>query len=680
MKRFAIDIGGTFTDLVIFDEGAGKVYTTKLPTTPQDPSQGILNCIKECDLSLPDYKLFVHGTTIGLNAYLQRKGTKTALITTEGFRDVYEIGRINRVEAYNLKYKKPKRLVPRRRVFTVSERMDFRGNVIKSLDEEGVRKVVEEIVKEGVESIAICFMHSYVNPSHEEKIYEIIKEKYPEILCSLSSRIIREYREFERTSVTVLDAYIKQSVVKYLKYLELFFQQHGFEGDFMLQRSGGGVMPVASVYEKPVETLFSGPAGGVMGGLYVAKTTPYKDLILGDVGGTSFDVSIITNGQGEVTTDAKIGDLPVMIPMLDIRSVGTGGGSIAWLDEVNALHVGPQSAGSDPGPVCYERGGVNTTVTDAAVCNNYINVNNFVGGKMSLNTDKAIEAINQKIATPLGLSTMEAANGIIKIMVNKMAGLIREMLIGKGKDPRKYSLLMFGGAGPLFASHILEQLNISKAIIPREPANFSAYGMMLTDIIHDYKQTFVRLLTDSNVMEMKKIFEEMEKSALENLKKEALNVEEKLLKSVDVRYFGQTHALNISIECLSEFTRQKIIDEFSKMHETIYGYRVNAPIQIVRLNVRVIGFLQKPEPAKLKEREISSNIEEAIEGKRKIFLPEGRLAECFIYDREKLRKNDRIQGPAIVEEPSSTTFIGSGQILTVDKWGNLIIEGGRKSD
>lgn len=672
MKRFAIDIGGTFTDLVAFDEETGKISIMKLPTTLQDPSEGLLNCIKEINLLLSHYSLFVHGTTIGLNAYLQRKGAKVSLITTKGFKDVYEIGRTNRVEAYNLKYKKPKRIVPRRQIFTVPERMDFKGKVIESLDEKEVKKVIEEIGKEGIESVAICLLHSYANSSHEERMYKLIKERHPEIDVSLSSRIIREYREFERTSVTVLDAYIKPSIVKYLQHLENFFQQQGFEGDFMVQKSGGGVVPAASACEKPVETLFSGPAGGVMGGLYIAGNTPYKNSILGDVGGTSFDVSLITNGQEEVSAETRVDHMPIMIPMLDIRSIGAGGGSIAWLDKAKAMHVGPQSAGAEPGPVCYDRGGTDPTVTDAAVCNKYIDADSFLGGKMPLDVDKAKESIRRKIADPLGLSITKTANGIIEIMVNKMAGLIREIMIEKGKDPRKYSLLMFGGAGPLFASSIIDELNISKAIIPREPANFSAYGMMMTDIIHDYKQTFVRLLMDSDLGEIKSLFEEMERSGLENLEREKVPEEaRKVLRSVDVRYLGQTHALNIPIERISESTKLKVTDDFNKMYEMIYGYRLENPIQIVRLNVRVAGVLQKPELIKVEERK--TGFEKAIKGKREISLSQG-PTECLIYERAELRKNDRIQGPAIVEEPSSTTFVGESQSLTVDEWGNLIIE------
>jgi len=361
-----------------------------------------------------------------------------------------------------------------------------------------------------------------------------------------------------------------------------------------------------------------------------------------------------------------------MIPMLDIRSIGAGGGSIAWLDKAKAMHVGPQSAGAEPGPVCYDRGGTDPTVTDAAVCNKYIDADSFLGGKMPLDVDKAKESIRRKIADPLGLSITKTANGIIEIMVNKMAGLIREIMIEKGKDPRKYSLLMFGGAGPLFASSIIDELNISKAIIPREPANFSAYGMMMTDIIHDYKQTFVRLLMDSDLGEIKSLFEEMERSGLENLEREKVPEEaRKVLRSVDVRYLGQTHALNIPIERISESTKLKVTDDFNKMYEMIYGYRLENPIQIVRLNVRVAGVLQKPELIKVEERK--TGFEKAIKGKREIFLSQG-PTECLIYERAELRKNDRIQGPVIVEELSSTTFVGESQSLTVDEWGNLIIE------
>lgn len=672
MKRFAIDIGGTFTDLVALNDETGEVTITKRPSTPQDPAVGLLDCIKEIELAVSDYNLFVHGTTIGINAYLQGKGEDVSLITTEGFRDVYEIGRTNRVEPYNLTYRKPKRLVPRRCIYTVPERVDSRGKVVTALDEHVAAEVIERICGLGIRSIAVCLLHSYANPCHEERLYEMIKERHPEIYVSLSSRIIREYREFERTNVTVLDAYIKPLVVKYLEYLEDFFQKQGFSGDFMLQRSGGGVLPAAFVSERPVETLFSGPAGGVMGALHIAKGTPYKNLILGDVGGTSFDVSLITNAQEQVTTEARVDHTPIMIPMLDIRSIGAGGGSIAWLDEANAIHVGPQSAGAEPGPVCYGRGGMQPTVTDAAVCNNYISAENFLGGKMQLNVNEAREAVRRKIADPLGLSVPKAANGIMQIMVDRMVGVIREIMTEKGEDPRRYSLLMFGGAGPLFGSFILERFDIGKVIIPKEPANFSAYGMMITDVVYDYKQTYVRLLEESDVEETETLFSKMEARGLENLEKTGIPKDaRRILRSIDVRYLGLTHALNVPVTQLSKNAKSTVADDFHALYERIYGYRLDNPIQIVRLNAKVVGVLQKPELATAPT--IDSGSEKAIKGKREIFLSDG-PATCRTYDRERLKRDDRIEGPTIVEETSSTTFVAKGQKLRVDEWGNLLIE------
>jgi len=672
MKRFAIDIGGTFTDLVALDDETGEITITKRPSTPQDPAVGLLNCIKEIKLAVSDYNLFVHGTTIGINAYLEGRGEDVSLITTEGFRDVYEIGRTNRVEPYNLTYKKPKRLVPRRRIFSVPERVDARGNVVKQMDERVAAAVIERICGLGIRSIAICLLHSYANPCHEERLSELIKERHPEIFVSLSNRLIREYREFERTNVTVLDAYIKPLVVEYLEYLEDFFAKQGFAGDFMLQRSGGGVLPASLVSERPVETLFSGPAGGVMGALHIAKSTPYKNLILGDVGGTSFDVSLITDAQEQVTTAARVDHTPIMIPMLDIRSIGAGGGSIAWLDEANAIHVGPQSAGAEPGPVCYGRGGVQPTVTDAAVCNNYISAENFLGGRMQLNVNEAKEAVRRKVADPLGLSVPKAADGIMQIMVDHMIGLIREIMTEKGEDPRRYSLLMFGGAGPLFGSFILERFDIGKVIIPKEAANFSAYGMMIADVVYDYKQTYVRLLQESDAEKTEALFCEMEARGLENLEKTRIPKDaRRILRSIDVRYLGLTHALNVPVTQLSENAKTTIADAFHTLYERIYGYRLDNPIQMVRLNAKVVGVLQKPELAAAQSADSGS--EKAIKAKREIFLSEG-AATCRIFDRERLRREDRIEGPAIVEEPAATTYVGRSQTLRVDEWGNLLIE------
>lgn len=410
-----------------------------------------------------------------------------------------------------------------------------------------------------------------------------------------------------------------------------------------------------------------------MGALYIAKNTPYKNLILGDVGGTSFDVSLITDRQEQVTTESKIDHTPIMIPILDIRSIGAGGGSIAWLDKAGAMHVGPKSAGAEPGPVCYGRGGVEPTVTDAAVYNKYISAENFLGGKMSLSVEGAKEAIERKIADPIGLPVAKAADGILQIMVDHMVGLIREIMTEKGEDIRQYNLLMFGGAGPLFGSFILDRLDIAKVIIPRDPANFSAYGMMITDIVYDYKQTYVRLLEESDVEETERLFQEMERRGLQNLEKEGVPKESrKVLRSIDVRYHGLTHTLNVPVKRLSESSKQKVADDFHKLYERIYRYRLDNPIQIVKLNVKAMGVLQKPELSKVDKRK--SGTEKAIKGKRKIYLSD-RQMECPIYGRSELRREDQIEGPAIVEEPSSTTFVAKNQQLMVDEWGNLIIEG-----
>jgi N-methylhydantoinase A len=672
VKRFAIDIGGTFTDLVALDDETGEMRIAKRPSTPLEPAQGLLECIREADLEIPEHELFVHGTTIGLNAFLQGRGEDVCLITTEGFRDIYEIGRTNRTEPYNLTYRKPRRLVPRRRVFTVPERIDYRGNVVQELDETATTEVIEKIADLGIQSVAVCLLHAYAKPQHEERIYEMIKARCPTTHVSLSSRIIREYREFERTNVTVLDAYIKPLVVDYIGYLERFFHRQGFRGDFMLQRSGGGVIPASFVSEKPIKTLFSGPAGGVMGALHLSSNTPYKNLILGDVGGTSFDVSLLADGREQVTTDAKIGQTPLMIPILDIRSIGAGGGSVAWLDQANAMHVGPRSAGADPGPVCYGRGGLEPTVTDAAVYNGYISAQNFLGGRMPLDVEKAREAIWRRVAEPLGLSVEQAADGVLRIMVDNMVGLIREILTEKGEDARHYSLLMFGGAGPLFGSFLMDQLEIARVIVPRDPGHFSAFGMMITDIVYDYTQTFVRLLEDLDAQEVERMFRSMEEEGLENLEKERLpDSAKKLRRSVDVRYLGLTHALSIPVSTFSEASKAQVANDFHALHERIYGYRLDNPVQVVKLNVRVIGALRKPKLRGLDEKK--SDSEEALKGEREVYFTGG-PATCSVYERGRLRCGDRIEGPAIVEEPSSTTVLGRGHTLEVDRWGNLIIE------
>jgi len=672
MKRFAIDIGGTFTDLVALDDVTGEMRVTKRPSTPGDPARGLLDCIQDIELALGEYELFVHGTTIGLNAFLEGCGADVSLITTSGFRDVYEIGRTNRLEPYNLTYEKPERLIARRRVFTVPERMDYRGRVLTPLDESAVAAVIDEIVSSQIRSIAVCLLHAYANPAHEERIREMIEARAPEMFVSLSSRIIREYREFERTNVTVLDAYIKPLVVEYIAELETSLREDGFGGDFMLQRSGGGVLPAGFVSEKPVETLFSGPAGGVMGALHIAANTPYKDLILGDVGGTSFDVALVVDGREQVTTDARIGDTPIMIPILDIRSIGAGGGSVAWLDDANAIHVGPRSAGADPGPVCYGRGGTEPTVTDAAVCNGLVGVDGFLGGRMALDADAAVRAIATHVADPLGLDVEDAAEGILRIMVDNMVGLIREILTEKGEDARRFSLLMYGGAGPLFGSAIMDQLEIGQVVVPTDSANFSAYGMLITDVVYDYNQTYVRLLDEIAEDEAEELFVGMEAKGLRNLEKDGLPEDAReLRRSIDVRYLGLTHALTLPITDMTARGREQAAQAFHATYERIYGYRLTNPIQVVRLSVKAVGKMRKPTLATIERGE--TDPEHALVARRTVRFAAGSV-KCPIYAREALRAGNVVRGPAIVEEAASTTVVGDGHDAAVDAWGNLVIE------
>jgi len=672
MRRFAIDIGGTFTDLVALDDVTGEMQVTKRPSTPGDPARGLLDCIQDIGLALGEYELFVHGTTIGLNAFLEGRGADVSLITTSGFRDVYEIGRTNRLEPYNLTYRKPRRLVPRRRVFTVPERMDYRGRVLKLLDESAAEAQIEEIAASGIRSVAICLLHAYANPAHEERIHEMLKARAPEIFVSLSSRIIREYREFERTNVTVLDAYIKPLVVEYIAELEKSLREDGFQGDFMLQRSGGGVLPAGFVSEKPVETLFSGPAGGVMGALHIAANTPHKNLILGDVGGTSFDVALVVDGREQVTTDARIGDTPIMIPILDIRSIGAGGGSIAWLDEARAIHVGPRSAGADPGPVCYGRGGVEPTVTDAAVCSGLVGVDSFLGGRMTLDMDAARRAILTYVSDPLGLDVEEAADGILRIMVDNMVGLIREILTEKGEDARRFALLMYGGAGPLFGSAIMHQLEIGRVVVPTDSANFSAYGMLITDVVYDYNQTYVRLLDEISEDEAEGLFAGMEAQGLRNLEKDGLSEDAReLLRSIDVRYLGLTHALTLPVADMTARGRRHATEAFHAMYERIYGYRLTNPIQVVRLNVKAVGKMRKPDLAAIGRGR--TDPEHALVTRRAVRFAT-RSIDCPIYAREALHAGNIVAGPAIIEETASTTVVGCDHAALVDAWGNLVIE------
>ncbi len=518
----AIDIGGTFTDLIGFDDRAKRFVEAKSLTTPAHLVQGIIDCIRKSGLEASAIDELIHGSTIAINTLIERKGAKTGLIVTRGTRDVYAIGRGNRPEAYNLLFHRHRPLVPRHLTCEVDERIQAGGAVYRSLDPASLQAACATLKAEGVEAVAVCFLHSYVNPEHERLAGEAISDAMPGAYLSLSHKILREYREFERTSTTAVNAYIGPKVGGYVKSLNANLGGVGFRGALSIMRSNGGVMTPEVAQERPVAMMESGPVGGIIAAARVGQALGLPNVISFDMGGTTAKASLIRDGEPTMAPGYYVGGYasghPVMVPMIDVVEVGAGGGSIAWLDDIGALKVGPQSAGADPGPIAYRGGGTEPTITDANVVLGRLDPDNFLGGQMKLDADGAAKGIKQKIAEPLGMSMIAAAQAIVEISINKMSLAVREVSVEKGYDPRDFALVASGGAGPLHVLAIARELHIPKVIVPLFPSHFSALGMLLADERHDFIRTSYADLATLDFKNLIAIHEEMAKEAMAGLR------------------------------------------------------------------------------------------------------------------------------------------------------------------
>ncbi len=531
--RIAVDIGGTFTDLVALDD-QGRIYQSKCLTTPEDLARGIEECFQRAEIRVSDGEFFVHGSTIAINAVLEHKGAPTGLITTRGFRDVYEIGRGNRPEGYNLFFKRPVPLVPRDLRLEVDERLYASGEVREPLNEESALAAIARLKSRGLQSVAVCLLHSYANSLHEEKLGELLRREFPEAYVSLSHEILREFREYERTSTTVLNAYVGPIVSRYLLSLERLLTDSGFRGTFRVMQSNGGVMAVETAKKVPVSMMESGPVAGVIGAAQLGEALNCRHVISFDMGGTTAKASLIRDFHPEVTSSYYIGGYvsghPMMLPVVDIVEVGAGGGSIAWIDDAGGLKVGPQSAGADPGPACYGKGGEKPTVTDANLVLGRIATEYFLGGGIHLEREKSISALNERICRPLALSLEEAASGILEIANFNMSLAVRAVSVERGYDPRDCVLVASGGGGPLHAVAIARELSVPRIIIPPMPAHFSALGMLLADLKHDYVQTYLRELVEVSGAELAGRFAPLEERAVETLLEEGADKQRLLLR------------------------------------------------------------------------------------------------------------------------------------------------------
>ena len=676
--RISVDVGGTFTDVIILDEKTDRLRLEKVETTPQNPASGVLQGFEKANARLGEIDYFVHGTTLGINAILTRTGARVAIVTTKGFRDIYALGRTSRDPMYDFKYRKPETLVPRYLAFEVEERTDFQGEVLTPFNSEEASNVARRLREIGVESVAVCFLHSYANPAHELAMEAILAKEHPEALVTLSHRLSREYREYERTSTTVIDAYIKPVMRGYLDELDRELQNKGFGGHFLLTRSGGGAMTAASAKEQPVHSVLSGPAGGVIGAAYLSELIGVENLITVDMGGTSLDTSMVVGGQVQVETEAYFQNTPAFIPTININTIGAGGGSIGWIDDGGHLQVGPESAGAVPGPACYGKGGQQPTFTDAALIVGYLNPENFLGGEVRLDQSLARDAIQRHLAERLNMSLHQAAAGILRISEAKITGAIREISIERGYHPRDFAILAFGGGGGFVGAGVARELGAPKVIVPPGPANFSALGMLMVDVVHDFAQTYVTGLEDVDVSAMNDIYSGLTERAQEALAKDDFDAKDQaFVRSAELRYQGQEHTVNLPIQGqdLAASDIAKITHGFNEAHQMQYGHRMDDSVELVTLRLRAVGLLPRPQLPKIATG--TGNVDKARKGSRSVYQPAiDKQLEYSVYDRGLLLGSDRLEGPAIVEEPSSTTVVHTGDVMAVGEYGQLVIEVG----
>lgn len=677
--RLAVDIGGTFVDAMELDTSSGRVRFRKASTTPSRPWEGVLNAVKALGTDLARTEMFIHGTTLGLNAVLERRGETTGIITNEGMRDIFLLGRGN-VPAdhmYDFQYERPPSLVHRRHTVGVIGRLDHLGNVVEDLDESSVREAARYLVEQqGVRSIAVCFLHSYRDPSHEQRVAEILHAEHPGVTVSVSTDIVREYREYERTSTTVLDAYIRPIFERYVGELESALVSDGFSGEFLIMRSGGGSMTAAAAKRSPTHTILSGPAGGVVGGTFLAELLGREDLLTFDIGGTSLDACVIERGAAVATHEAELEHFPLLVPTYDIRTIGAGGGSVAWFER-GLLKVGPKSAGADPGPVCYGRGGVEPTVTDAAVCLGYLNPASFLAGDMELRVDDAREAMRRNVAEPLALDITTAAAGVFDVMLAKTVGAVRQITVERGHDPRAFSLLAFGGAGPLVAPLLAAEMGIHEVVVPFAPSGFSAWGMLSADVVEDVSRTLMVVLDEMDLGDLERTFTELAVEATASLADQGVPESRAVLERVlELRYLGQEHSLALTVPATLD--RDAIRAAFQEQHRARYGHVMDNRLQVLNVRTRGVGRTEPIELPVLAEGD--GDPAQARSGEREAFDFGARELTTFaVFERSRLEPGDRFSGPALIDEGTSTTVVHSGQHVEIDRYGHVLITAGGAS-
>jgi N-methylhydantoinase A len=683
--KIGIDVGGTFTDfLLAADDGSSQIY--KVLSTPDDPSIATMKGIEEMavdrDIStrefLQDVAVIVHGTTVTTNATLTYTGAKTALLTTRGVRDALEMRRGIREEQYNNRYKNAQPVVERYLRLPVSGRLDYQGKELEPLNLDDVRQAVDFFLKQGVEAVAVCFMNSFANREHEQRAAEVVKERMPGAYLSVSTDVLPSIRFYDRVSTTALNSYVGPILERYLASLLRKLKEQEYRGVLLIMQSNGGVVAPEIAARNAATTLLSGPAGGPVAGTAYASVQGYDDCITADMGGTSFDAALIKNRAPYVTHTGNINRLRLALPMLDVVTIGAGGGSIGWIDEGGLLRMGPQSASSKPGPACYDLGGIEPACTDADLILGYLDEKFFAGGRMPLNRSKAEQAVLKRVAERVGWDLYQAAAGMYDVINVNMAAAVREVAVGHGQDPRDFPLVVAGGAGPNHACMIAYELEIPVIIVPRESSIFCAVGMLMSDLKHDYVRTYATLLKHIDPVRFKALFEEMKQEGLKSLKSEGIpekNVS--YVYSLDLRYVKQYHEVNLEITA-QEVEREdfdSIAAKFHPRHDRLYGYSLaeqGTAIELINMRISCIGQTEKP---KFHEESYhSEDPSEAYKGKRRAYMPITReFKEIEVFDGMKLHFGIRVTGPAIIEQVNTTTFVSPEYNVVVDKFGSYTL-------
>src|SRR5580700_1847406 len=671
--RVAVDIGGTFTDLIAFDEDSQNFQHAKSLTTPHNPVEGILDCIRKANLKAESIDKLIHGSTVAINTLIEQKGATVGLLVTRGTRDVYMIGRGNRPEAYNLFFHRPRPLVPRDRIVEVAERLYASGEVREPVDTNSVRLGCAELARQGVDAVAVCFLHSYANPEHERIAGKIVKEVLPGCYVALSHEILREYREYERISTTVVNAYIAPTVGGYVCNLQSRLATLGFAGELAIMQSNGGVMSPEAAALRPVMMMESGPVGGIIASAEVGKALGCQDVVSFDMGGTTAKASLIRAAEPTMAEGYYVGGYasghPVMVPVVDVVEVGAGGGSIAWIDDVGALKVGPQSAGADPGPIAYRNGGTEPTITDANVVLGRIGTSDFLGGEMRLDREAARAGIAERLGKPLEMDVAEAARSVIAIAIAKMSLAVREVSVAKGYDPRDFALVASGGAGPLHVIAIARELHIPTVIVPLFPSHFSALGMLLADERHDFTRTHFADLAAIDFAELVKVYEEMRKQAQASLR-HTRGAQEQI--GLDLRYVGQEFTLSvpITLKQLKAGDRKAVRKAFDALYEHRYSHHSpDEPVEMVNMRLGIVG-----KRAKLKFPRLGKARATEVAWPRNVYFSDAKKpVRCPVYQRDNLKAGARIVGPALVQEHGTTTVLFRNDDCRVMPSGELII-------